>query len=174
MLVGVGGSGRHSLTRLALRIAEYENYEIEITRGFNLDLFRECIKNDLFRPCGCKNKNIGFTFSDNQIVYESFIEDINNILSSGEVPNLFLPDELGEIKDEVRNDSKAAGYGDTPDKLMEFFFDRIRTNLSIILCMSPIGKDLFSYCRMYPSLVNCCTINWFLTWPYEALKEVAQ
>ena len=41
-----------------------------------------------------------FLFSDNQIVNESFIEDINNILTVGEVPNLFSQKEdYGYIKD---------------------------------------------------------------------------
>ena len=28
-------------------------------------------------------------FSDNEIINESFLEDINNILTVGEIPNLF-------------------------------------------------------------------------------------
>lgn len=27
---------------------------------------------------------------------------------------------------------------------------------------------------MFPSLVNCCTIDWFEKWPEEALLSVAQ
>jgi len=27
---------------------------------------------------------------------------------------------------------------------------------------------------MFPSLVNCCTIDWFEKWPQEALLSVAQ
>ena len=27
---------------------------------------------------------------------------------------------------------------------------------------------------MFPSLVNCCTIDWFIEWPQEALLSVAQ
>lgn len=29
-------------------------------------------------------------------------------------------------------------------------------------------------CRMFPSLVNCCTIDWFEKWPQEALLSVAK
>ena len=38
-----------------------------------------------------------FLFNDTQVVEEVFLEDINNILSSGEVPNLYKPDELEEV-----------------------------------------------------------------------------
>lgn len=34
---------------------------------------------------------------DTQIADESFLEDINNILSSGEVPNLYKSDEFEEV-----------------------------------------------------------------------------
>lgn len=44
------------------------------------------------------NRPTVFLFNDTQIVDESFLEDINNILSSGEVPNLFKPDELSEVR----------------------------------------------------------------------------
>ena len=32
---------------------------------------------------------------------------------------------------------------------------------------------LFTFFRMFPSLVNCCTIDWFTEWPEDALEKVA-
>jgi len=46
---------------------------------------------------GVKNRATVFLFMDTQIVEESFVEDINNILSSGEVSNLYKPDEFEEV-----------------------------------------------------------------------------
>jgi dynein heavy chain len=40
--------------------------------------------------------------------------------------------------------------------------------------MSPIGDDFKRRLRMFPSLVNCCAIDWFLPWPEEALHSVAE
>ncbi|GFX52651.1 dynein heavy chain 3, axonemal [Trichonephila clavipes] len=39
--------------------------------------------------------------------------------------------------------------------------------------MSPIGGALRSRLRMFPSLINCCTIDWFQAWPDDALEMVA-
>jgi len=39
--------------------------------------------------------------------------------------------------------------------------------------MSPVGDAFRERLRMFPSLVNCCTIDWFSEWPSDALKSVA-
>ena len=39
--------------------------------------------------------------------------------------------------------------------------------------VSPIGEVFRARLRMFPSLVNCCTIDWFSAWPDEALRSVA-
>jgi dynein heavy chain len=39
--------------------------------------------------------------------------------------------------------------------------------------MSPTGSNLSERIRNFPSLVNCCTIDWFTSWPKEALQAVA-
>jgi dynein heavy chain len=104
MLVGEGGSGRHSLTKLAAFISGYKTWQIEISKNYRLKEFREDIK----RWCelaGLKNQPGVFLFSDNEIVNEAFLEDINNILTVGEIPNLFsVKDDLPGIKDRIKKD----------------------------------------------------------------------
>ena len=115
-----------------------------------------------------------FIFSDNDVVHESFLEDVNNQLSAGVVPNLYLADELAKIREECRKPYKQSGGTlDTPDAIQEFFFNRVKDNLHIAICMSPIGQAFRDYCRMFPALINNTTLNWFMRWPDDALTEVA-
>ncbi len=51
---------------------------------------------------------------------------------------------------------------------------RVKKNIHIILCMSPLGETFQNRLRMFPSLVNCCTIDYFTEWPEEALLGVGK
>ena len=53
------------------------------------------------------------------------------------------------------------------------FISRVRDNLHCVLAMSPVGGAFRARCRMFPSLINCCTINWFRPWPEKALLSVS-
>ena len=92
LLVGVGGSGRRSMAKLAANINSMKSFSIEISKNYREKEFHEDIKKLLMKS-GVENESQVFLFSDTQIVKESFLEDINNLLNSGEVPNLFPPEE---------------------------------------------------------------------------------
>lgn len=131
----------------------------------------------LFMGCGVDQKQSVFLFSDTQITNEAFVEDINNILNNGEIPNLYsLPEELQLVIEGMRevNKNVAAYKNMNEQEIILDFIDKAKTNLHVVLAMSPIGEDFKRRLRMFPSLVNCCTIDWFLPWPKEALQSVAE
>ncbi|XP_058439380.1 dynein axonemal heavy chain 6 isoform X4 [Marmota monax] len=174
LLVGVGGTGKQSLTRLAAHICGHKCLQIELSRGYNYDTFHDDLRR-LYKLAGVEDKNMVFLFTDTQIVVEEFLEDINNILNSGEVPNLFEKDELEQVLAATRPKAKEVGISEgNRDEVFQYFISRVRQKLHIVLCMSPVGEAFRSRCRMFPSLVNCCTIDWFVQWPREALLSVSK
>jgi len=172
MLVGVGGSGRQSLAKLTAYLSEYQLFQIEITRQYKKAEFHEDLRK-LYHLTGVQAKPTVFLFNDTQIIEKSFLEDINSILTSGEVPNLYGQEDLGALREALRPLARAAGVPETNDALWSFFIEQARANMHIVLAMSPIGDAYRNYVRMFPSLVNCTTIDWFADWPKTALQEVA-
>lgn len=177
LLVGVGGSGRHSLTRLAAYISDMSSDYLQIRSDFSLRDFRFKLQS-MYRHAafGQKQPKTVFIFSDNDVVDEVFLEDIQNQLNGGIVPNIFNTEDLYKIKDEVtfKKEYKRDGQtSENPDLQTEWLYRRIKDNMHLSICMSPIGEKFRNYTRMYPALINNTTIDWFMPWPLEALTEVA-
>ncbi len=99
----------------------------------------------LYKMCGVDKKPTMFLFTDQQVVEEGFLEDISNILSSGEVPNLYKAEEFEEMKQNLVDEAKKEGLVDESQQaVFAYLTERVRANLHVVLCMSPVG-ELFRY-----------------------------
>ncbi|KAI9209879.1 dynein heavy chain and region D6 of dynein motor-domain-containing protein, partial [Polychytrium aggregatum] len=172
LLVGVGGSGKQSLARIAAFISQMEVFQITLKKGYSVtDLKTDLAM--LYTKTGQKKQQIMFLLTDSQIADEKFLVLINDMLASGVIPGLFPDDELETIIGSMRNEAKAQGLMDTREVCWDLFIRLVRKNLKVVLCFSPVGNTLRSRCRKFPAIVNCTIIDWFAEWPEEALESVA-
>ncbi|KAK3779689.1 hypothetical protein RRG08_013644 [Elysia crispata] len=174
LLVGIGGSGRQSVTRLAAFISDFELFQIEITKNYSTSEWRDDLRK-MMRRAGESGVSTVFLFGDHQIKDESFLEDVNMMLNTGDIPNLYENEERLEIIEKMQTlcQKENAQIEFTPLNMYNKFIERIRRHLHVVLAFSPIGDAFRNRLRMFPSLINCCTIDWFKAWPQDALQLVA-
>lgn len=173
LLIGVGGSGRQSLTRLATAAAGYKYFQINITKNYTVSNWKDDMI-ELALNTGLKCQDTVFLFADTQIKDIAFLEDINNLLNTGEIPNLFTSAMLNDIQESIRKAARDEGRDQSPLSLYNFFIERCRKHLHVVVCMSPVGDSLRNYIRQFPFLINTTAIDWFSEWPQEALLSVAK
>ncbi|XP_039715556.1 dynein axonemal heavy chain 17 isoform X7 [Pteropus medius] len=172
LLVGVGGSGKQSLSRLAAYISSLEVFQITLKKGYAVldlkaDLSAQYIKSAV------KNVPSVFLMTDSQVAEEQFLVLINDLLASGEIPGLFADDEVENIISSMRPQVKSIGMNDTRETCWKFFIEKVRRQLKVILCFSPVGSVLRVRARKFPAVVNCTAIDWFHEWPEDALVSVS-
>eukprot|EP00913_Durusdinium_trenchii_P002106 g1945.t1 len=178
MLVGVGGSGKQSLTRLAAFISGHHIFQITITKTYGEVQFLEDLK-ELFIIAGQKDEDVTFIFTDqdarSDVINENFLEIMNSILATGEVVGLLQKDEKEAVCNEVRNDfaSDYPGQEENTTNLYNYFLNRLRDNLHIVLFFSPLHHKFAIRAQMFPAVFSGVNINWFLPWPEEALVAVS-
>ena len=176
LLVGVGGSGRQSLSRLATFVLDYDIKQIALSKNYTMVEWRDDLR-IILKAAGIGAKPYVFLFSDTQIKYNDFVLDINSILNTGQVPNLFAADDKAVILDGMRAHAKnlpnGRGKNMSAEELWEFYLQRCQQNLHVLLAFSPIGSAFRDRLRAFPSLINCTTIDWFFEWPTDALEAVA-
>ncbi|XP_064622088.1 dynein axonemal heavy chain 6-like isoform X2 [Lineus longissimus] len=173
LLIGMDGTGKATTVQLACYVSGAELFQLTLTKTYSIVDFRDDLKM-VFKKSGVQGLNMVFLLTDSDIVNETFLEDINCILNSGEVPDLFDNEELDGIAINLKRAAAEADVPDTRNAVYEFFIQRVKKNLHVVLTMSPAGNKFRQRCRMNPALINCCTIDWYDEWDEPAMLSVAQ
>ncbi|OEH79493.1 heavy chain 2 family protein [Cyclospora cayetanensis] len=172
LLVGVGGSGRQSLASFATKLLEMNLCHLRVTRTYTIRDFHEELKH-LIVKAGLDGICTSLLLTDKELKSEAFSDSLNSLLASGKIPGILDPESLAQLLKDLQPAAEAARVSSQPDALLEFFQTRVRENLHVLLCVSPIGNKIRDYCRMFPAFINETLVDWFFAWPQEALEEVA-
>lgn len=147
LLVGVGGSGKQSLTKLASFICRQTFFQVVLNKSYGDTQFKENIK-ELYNIAGPQGGAVTFILTDAEIKYETFLEAINSMLATGEIPGLFVKDDRDLIPLQQKNvymkEAGTKGEDPSPLLLWQYFINRVKDNLHTVLCFSPVGTKFRS------------------------------
>ncbi|XP_030371689.1 dynein beta chain, ciliary [Scaptodrosophila lebanonensis] len=172
LLIGVGGSGKQSLTRLAAFISSLDVFQIQLTKDYSVNDLKANIAL-LYTKAGVKSTACCFLMTDSEVAREQFLVLVNDLLASGDIHELYPDDEIENVVNAVRNEVKQLGIMDSRENCWKYFIEKVRSLLKVVLCFSPVGATLRVRSRKFPALVNCTTIDWFHEWPQQALESVS-
>jgi len=130
LLIGVGGCGKQTLTKMASYITGCRIGTLGTEKNYTQKKFREDISESSIKPSGIEGTTISLIVNDNQITNEIFLDDLNSLLNAGEIPNMWESDEKDEIIREMRDVARKLGVN---EGLYNFFITRVRDNLHIVL-----------------------------------------
>jgi dynein heavy chain len=176
LLVGVGGSGKQSLTKLSSSICKQSFFQITLTKSYNLGNLREDLR-QLYELCGPGGGSATFILTDAEIKNEDFLESMNSMLATGEVAGVIAKEDKDTFalssKTHWSKEVGVKGYDPTTLELWIYAINRVRDCLHTVLSFSPVGSKFRERARKFPALFSTCTVDWFLPWPEEALVSVS-
>ena len=173
LLVGVGGSGKQSLSKLAAHVCGLSVVGIVISGSYGVTNLKEDLQR-FYRRAGQKDEGLMFLLTDSQIVKEEFLVYISDLMGSGDIPDLFPAEDKDDIVNAMRGEVKASGKPDTRENCWEHFIGKVKQNLHVVLTHSPVGDAFRVRAQRFPSMISKTAIDWFQPWPEASLLSVAQ
>ncbi|CAH0480997.1 unnamed protein product [Peronospora belbahrii] len=174
LLVGESGAGKTVLSRFVSWMNGMSVFQIKLTSNYTLENFDDDLRVVLKR-CGCKAEKICFIFDESNVLDSAFLERMNALLASGEVPGLFEDDEYTSLMHACREAVQRDGVivENTEDELFRYFTKQVQRNLHVVFTMNPASGDFQNRTNTSPALFNRCVVDWFGTWNDHALAQVA-
>lgn len=127
---------------------------------------------------------------DYQLTEPAFLDMINSLLASGEIPGLYASDELESLMATLRELASQDGFiGSLTTYFAErefnwqlikfdepkicFLIKGVRNNLHLVLVMDSGDPNLIHNCDSNPAIYKYCAIQWSDFWSEESMTNIS-
>ena len=172
LLVGASGSGKTILSKFVSWMNGMKVFQIKVHKMYTTKNFNEDLRGVLIRS-GCKHEKICFIFDESNVLDTAFLEQMNALLASGEVPGLFEDADFANLMQECKEMGRREGevLGSDEERYKRFC-KHVQRNLHVVFTMNPSNEDFDNRSATSPALFNRCVIDWFGEWSKKALYQV--
>jgi dynein heavy chain 1, cytosolic len=174
LLVGDSGAGKTVLSKFVSWMNGLNIFQIKAHSRYGMDDFNEDLRG-VMRRVGVDGEKVCFIFDESNVLSSGFIEAINALLASGEIPGLFDGDEYASLMSAVRDSALRDGVIlDSEEEMWRHFTNIVQKNLHVVFTVNPSGGDWKNRSTTSPALFNRCVVDWFGTWDNKAMAEVGK
>lgn len=168
LLAGRSGVGRRTAATLVAHMHNMQLFVPKTSRGYGLKHFKSDLKTCM-QQGGLEGEQVLLLIEDHQLTEPQFLELTNSLLSSGEVPGLYSPEELEPLLVPLRDLASEAGHR---GPVANFFAQRVLANLHVALIMDCTNSTFTVTCESNPALHKRCAVQWMDGWSRESMFRV--
>eukprot|EP00580_Thalassiosira_gravida_P013013 CAMPEP_0201649336 /NCGR_PEP_ID=MMETSP0493-20130528/39238_1 /ASSEMBLY_ACC=CAM_ASM_000838 /TAXON_ID=420259 /ORGANISM="Thalassiosira gravida, Strain GMp14c1" /LENGTH=1668 /DNA_ID=CAMNT_0048125185 /DNA_START=87 /DNA_END=5093 /DNA_ORIENTATION=- len=174
LLVGDSGAGKTVLSKFVSWMNGLQIFQIKAHSRYGIDDFNEDLRG-VMRRVGVDGEKICFIFDEANVLGSGFLEAMNALLASGEVPGLFDGDDYTSLMSACRDSAARDGVIiDSEEELWRRFTGIVQRNLHVVFTMNPSGGEWKNRSTTSPALFNRCVVDWFGSWSPKAMAEVGK
>ena len=132
VVVGESGAGKTVLSRFVAWMNGLSVFQVKVSKRYTIENFDEDLR-ALLKRAGCEGEKICFIFDESNVLSSAFLERMNALLASGEVPGLFEQDEFSQLMTACRESCRRDGVLiDTEEEMFRRFTREVQRNLHVV------------------------------------------
>ncbi|CAB3367864.1 Hypothetical predicted protein [Cloeon dipterum] len=170
LLCGKAGSGRKTAARLVSLMHGSKLISLNVTADYTTKSFKKELKTAI-HSAAFEGEQVNLLIEDYQLVRLDFLDLVNSLLASGEIPGLYSNEELESLMGTLREMASQDGF---IGSLTAYFAERVKNNLHVILVMDSSDPNLVQNCESNPAIYKLCSIQWNDYWLEQSMTKISQ
>ncbi|XP_069679211.1 cytoplasmic dynein 2 heavy chain 1 isoform X2 [Periplaneta americana] len=170
LLAGRAGVGRKSAVRIVSALNGAKLLSLKMGKSYSLKNFKNDLKS-VMQLAGVEGEQVYLLLEDHQVTDIAFLDMVNSLLSSGEVPGLYNAEELEPIVSPLKDIAAQEGFVGSPTS---YFASRVQRNLHVVLIMDFTNTQFIVTCESNPALYKQCCVIWLPGWSTPSMRAVPQ
>lgn len=165
LMCGRSGVGRRTAVSIVSALHQAKMLSLKMGKHYGVKQFKNELKAAM-QLAGVDGDQVFFLIEDHNLISLQFLDMINSLLSAGEVPGLYTPEELEPLLTPLRINASNEGYS---GNLISYFAQTVRKNLHVILIADVTSPDFVQNCESNPALYKECQVQWMEYWSEKTM-----